>query len=180
MSEVVRELENVRAAANLADDEFAVGPPAAPAEPTGRHQQTVALDPGQAAPAGAPAGPLAGGAAVVAEPSRTQAGIIRNYIQRLGAAAVHAVGSGREAIEAVKQTGARVVVSSLHLSDMTGAQLAAALRSDPACAGVGFVLATGESDPEATAGLPRDAQTVVMPKPFDLDRLARAVASVVG
>jgi hypothetical protein len=45
---------------------------------------------------------------------------------------------------------------------------------------VGFVLATSESDPEATAGLPRDARTVVMLKPFDLDRLARSVASVVG
>lgn len=137
-----------------------------------------------AAPAPAPtvdvAGRLAGVAAVVAEPSRTQASIIRSYLQQLGATAAHTTGSGRDVIDAVKRAGAGVVVSSLHLSDMTGVALAAALRADPACAGVGFVLATSASDADATAALPRDPRTTVMPKPFDLGALAAAVATVLG
>ena len=80
----------------------------------------------------------------------------------------------------MKRVGARVVISSLHLSDMTGVQLAAALRADPAARSVGFVLATSERQPELMAGFPGDARTVVMPKPFDLARLTQAIASVTG
>jgi serine/threonine protein kinase len=117
---------------------------------------------------------------VVAEASRTQAGIIRNYLQQLGVAATHTSGSGRQAVELVKQFGAAAVVSSLHLSDMTGIRLAEALRGDPSCARVGFVLATSETDADSTAGLPTDSRTTVMPKPFDPHRLAQSVLAVVG
>jgi serine/threonine protein kinase len=117
---------------------------------------------------------------VVAEPSRTQAGIIRSYLQQVGVGSTQTAGSGRQAVEAVKQAGATVVISALHLSDMTGIQLVADLRADPKCSGVGFVLATSETDGESTAGLPQDGKTVVMPKPFDPDRLAEAVAAVAG
>jgi two-component system chemotaxis response regulator CheY len=127
----------------------------------------------------APRGPVAGLTVIVAEPSRTQAGIIRNYLQQLGAAATHVCNSGREAVETAKRLGAKVVISALHLSDMTGLQLVAALRADPTCAGVGFVLATSETDGTASQ-LVQDARTTVMVKPFDLARLSQCVASVVG
>jgi CheY-like chemotaxis protein len=83
-------------------------------------------------------------------------------------------------IDTIRRVGAGVVISSLHLSDMTGVQLAAALRADPAGRSVGFVLATTGSGSELMAGFAKDARTVVMPKPFDLDRLTKAIASVTG
>lgn len=122
---------------------------------------------------------VAGLTVVLAEASRTQAGIIRRYLQQLGAGVVHHTGSGREALEMAKRERAAVVISSMHLSDMTGPQLARAVLADLACADVGFVLATSEADTQEPGSVPDAARVTVMPKPFDPQRLARAIAAVI-
>jgi hypothetical protein len=68
----------------------------------------------------------------------------------------------------------------MHLADMTGAQLAWYLLADRGCDGVGFVLATSEADAQGPGAIPESPRVIVMPKPFDPDRLARSIASVVG
>ena len=73
-----------------------------------------------------------------------------------------------------------MVVSALHLSDMTGVELASALRADPACGGVGFVLATSEADADAAAAVAHWPRAVLIPKPFDLRHLADAIAAAAG
>jgi CheY-like chemotaxis protein len=131
-----------------------------------------------------PAPPKAGGAGgltvVLAEPSRTQAGIIRRYLEQLGAGAVHTAGTGREALELAKRERAGAIVSSMHLTDMTGVELARAVLADAACGRVGFVLATSEADALETGAVPSDPRVAIMPKPFDPERLARSIAAVVG
>ena len=99
---------------------------------------------------------------------------MRKYLQELGIENVRATGSGRQALEMAKQEGTDVILSSMHLADMTGVQLAQALHDDPGCSGVGFVLASSDSDGgEASKAL--DApRTVLLPKPFDLRRLAQS------
>jgi serine/threonine protein kinase len=189
MTEVAADLDRFLTEGATAPAEAAPSPPldrtimlgSVPPAPS---DESFELNPGGAAPGAAPpsAGPaarVAGLTAVVAEPSRTQAGIIRSFLQQLQFAAVHTCASGREAIETAKRVRADVVISSLHLSDVTGAQLAAALRADPGCANVGFILATSATDAETT-DLPRGPRTEVVVKPFDLDRFARSIAAVVG
>jgi serine/threonine-protein kinase len=131
-----------------------------------------------------PAPPQAGGmvglTVVLVEPSRTQAGIIRRYLQQLGIDTVHMTGSGREALELARRERAGVIISSMHLADMTGVQLVRTLLADPGCARIGFVLATSEADTQEPGAIPHSPRVVLMPKPFDLERLARAIASVVG
>jgi serine/threonine protein kinase len=175
MAEVVRELEQVRPQAAATSPTTLFLPPAASIAAT---DQTVTLESPLAPTDGGPS--LARLTVVIAEPSRTQAGIIRSYLKQLGIESTHATGSGRDVIETVKRAGAGVVISSLHLSDMTGVELAAALRTDPACASVGFVLVTSETGPETTAALPQDARTVVLLKPFDVEGLTRSLTAVVG
>jgi hypothetical protein len=68
----------------------------------------------------------------------------------------------------------------MHLKDMTGVQLAHALLADPACQAVGLVLATSEAESGEMEPLPDDPRMVLMPKPFDLQRLAGALAIAVG
>jgi CheY-like chemotaxis protein len=190
MAEVVTALEYIAVPAAPAPDTtgFWTAPPAAPSQPAAN---TAVLDPapgnahdtvGFEVPpvAAAPAGGAAGLTVVLAEPSRTQAGIIRRYLQQLGAAAVHATATGREALELARRERAAVIVSSMHLSDMTGAQLAAAVLADPGCAATGFVLATSEADAQEPGSVPTSPRVTVMPKPFDPDRLARSIAAVVN
>jgi two-component system chemotaxis response regulator CheY len=116
---------------------------------------------------------------ILVEPSRTQAGIIRRYLQQLGAREVHTTGSGHEALELARRERAGVIVSSMHLAEMTGVQLARALLADPGCEGTGFVLATSEADNQEPGAVPDNPRVALMPKPFDLERLARSIAAVV-
>ncbi len=194
MTEVAAALERVRAGLAPAVEgtgEWSALPPAAAAPPdrtqvydrnapAGSNVATGAFEvsPPSTATA-APAGGVAGRTIVLAEPSRTQAGIIQRYLQQLGAAHVHAAATGAEALALAKREHAAVVVSSMHLKDMTGAQLAAVVLADPACAGVGFVLATSEADTQEAGAVPTSPRVVVMQKPFDPDRLARSIAAVV-
>jgi serine/threonine-protein kinase len=169
MTDVVRALEQLQSRAGPAGAPVgAAAQPAAPADPLAR---TVAVE---------PAGGTGGLTAVLVEPSRTQAGIICRYLQQLGMGAVHLAGSGREALEVAKRERAAVVVSSMHLGDMTGAQLAWYLLADRGCEGMGFVLATSATDSLEPGAIPDSPRVVVVPKPFDLPRLGQAIGSVVG
>jgi serine/threonine-protein kinase len=192
MTEVARALEWVQAGISPAAARTGGWTPQpAPVDPPGR---TVGFDPADAGALGrtvgfetsptesgaSQPGRVAGLTVVLVEPSRTQAGIIRRYLQQLGTGAVHVTGSGREALEVAKRERAGVIVSSMHLADMTGAELARALLADPGLTGIGFVLATSEADTQEPGAVPDSPRVVLMPKPFDPQRLAQAIAAVVG
>ncbi|HEX3152763.1 MAG TPA: serine/threonine-protein kinase [Gemmataceae bacterium] len=185
MTEVVHQLEQVRTRIPSTPAKFT--PPQAAVDTS----RTVALDsPLSTTDQGTAAFELASGVAlqparppasltvIIAEPSRTQAGIIRQFLKQLGVETVHVVASGREVLDVVRQSPSAVVISSLHLSDMTGVQLAIVVRSTAELENVGFVLATTGSSSELMIGFPQDRRTVVMPKPFDLGKLSRSIALV--
>jgi hypothetical protein len=68
----------------------------------------------------------------------------------------------------------------MHLADMTGAELAQTLRNDPDCAGVGFVLASSESEGIRSSEREIGPRMALLPKPFDLGELADSLAHVTG
>ena len=189
MADVVRELEQVQARGGPAGSgvrpSAAAGPVATPGSTavmaagagsaeTGQFE----VSPGLLSPPPSPTGPVAGLTVVLAEPSRTQAGIIRRFLQQLGAGAVHAAGGGAEALALARRERAGVIVSAMHLADMTGLDLARAVLADPGCAGVGVVLASSGSEAGEAGPFPDSPRVTLMPKPFDPDRLAPAVAAV--
>jgi two-component system chemotaxis response regulator CheY len=103
---------------------------------------------------------------------------VRKYLQELGCTSIAAATSGEKALEIARVTPPSVVVSALHLSDMTGVQLAEKLWSEKALSGVGFVLITSQSDAE-DANVPKAAGALVrLTKPFDAARLGTALTSV--
>src|SRR5262249_11856830 len=108
------------------------------------------------------------------------ASIVRQYLRKLGIEKVHATSSGRQALELAKQHGAQVLLSAMHLADMTGLQLAQALHADPDCPGVGFVLASSESDGGEAGKAPDIPRSALLPKPFDLHQLAQSLAQATG
>lgn len=196
LAEVVRALEGVRSAVSLADT---AGPATRGLAPEGASPSDVTM---MINPVG-PVGPdhlgltLPGSGAgdeptlssvrqvanlrvVLVEPSRAQANIVRKYLQQLGIENVRLTSSGREALELGKQGGTDVILSSMHLADMTGVQLAQALHDDPGCARVGFVLASSESDGGEAGQALLAPLTVLLPKPFDRLRLAQSLAQAGG
>jgi CheY-like chemotaxis protein len=123
---------------------------------------------------------LAGRTVVIVEPSRTQAGFIRRYLDQLKINVAKAVTSGQEALAAAKECRADAIINAMHLADMTGVQLAKVLAADPACADIGFILATSETDGNPIAELPTARAVVVLSKPFDVTSLTRAVAQAIS
>ncbi len=144
--------------------------------PNSETDHAAALSDTQATPAAAAPRRLEELTIVLVEPSRTQAGIVRTYLRELGIDKVHATGAGRQALALARETHADVVLSAMHLTDMTGLQLLQALRTDTVCAGLGFILASSATGSDATEELPREPRTVLMPKPFDVRKLAQALA----
>lgn len=117
---------------------------------------------------------------VFVECSRPQASIIRSYLEQLGIEKIHSAGSGQQALEIARREGAHVLLSAMHLSDMTGLELAHALHADPRCADVGFVLASSEADGWDPGTELNSSRMVMLAKPFDLPRLARSLAQAIG
>ena len=105
---------------------------------------------------------------------------MRKYLQELGVENVRVTSSGSEALELGKQKGTDVILSSMHLADMTGVQLVQALHDDPACDRVGFVLASSESDGGDAIKALDAPLTVLLPKPFTVRGLAQALAQATG
>ena len=65
---------------------------------------------------------------VLVEPSRLQSRIVRGYLREIGVEAVSPTDSGAEALAIARSGGADVILSAMHLADMTGLDLAQALR----------------------------------------------------
>jgi two-component system chemotaxis response regulator CheY len=156
----------------------------APAQPP---IPTVAVTPGPQAAANqtvalAPArDPGTGGALILlVEPSRAQAVIIRKYLQDIGFQEITTASSGQKALELALQARPQVVISAMHLADMTGMQLAQKIGAAAVGSPPGFVLVTSQAD-AGEANLRSQAGDIVrLPKPFSLEELAQALAVALG
>jgi serine/threonine protein kinase len=118
--------------------------------------------------------------ALLVEPSRSQAVIIRTYLQGLGFSDISILSSGQQALEAAGNAPPSVVLSAMHLKDMTGLELARRMRSEEAFGGVGFVLISSESDAQELGSLSQAGHIIRLTKPFTADQLARALAAATG
>jgi serine/threonine protein kinase/DNA-binding response OmpR family regulator len=115
---------------------------------------------------------------LLVEPSRTQSGIIRRYLQGQGVQHIVAVATGQEALAAVKSDRPDALVSALHLSDMTGVQLAQQVRADHKEAAPGFVLISSEAERSEAGSLSKCGKAVLLQKPFSPEQLVQALKVV--
>jgi two-component system chemotaxis response regulator CheY len=118
----------------------------------------------------------AGMTVLLVEPSRSQAVIIRGYLQKLGFPDVPTASSGQQALESARAAPPRVVISAMHLADMTGLQLEQKLRVEESLSLTGFILITSQADAREANSLSQVGNIVRLPKPFDLDHLAQALS----
>jgi serine/threonine protein kinase len=117
---------------------------------------------------------------VIVEPSRVQAGFIRKYLEAQELVAAAAVGTGAAAVAAVREHQPDAVVSSLHLSDMTGVELAKRIRDEFKDDRPGFVLITSEADGSDPGTLSRLNRVHLLSKPFTQEQLVQALIVVTG
>jgi two-component system chemotaxis response regulator CheY len=112
---------------------------------------------------------------VLVEPSRAQSKIIIKQFIELGIGQYKHFATGTAAIEAIYEDVPDLVISSLHLEDMTGHDLVLKMRANPTTENTPFILISTttsfrELDPIKQAGA-----SAVLPKPFVVKDLQRAV-----
>lgn len=115
---------------------------------------------------------------VLVEPSRTQSGIIRKYLQDQGVSQVVAAASGQEALQAVHSERPNVIVSAMHLKDMTGVELAQRVRKQNPDTAMGFVLISSEAEGSEADSLSKCGKAITLQKPFTPEKLVEALKVV--
>src|SRR5262249_8094411 len=128
----------------------------------------------------APTAPVPALNVILVEPSRTQSAIIRRHLQGQGVQNIVTAANGREALQAVRSERRDVVVCALHLSDMTGLQLAEQIRREIKTAPPGFVLISSEAESEGVGSLSRFGKAILLKKPFTAPQLGEALRFVSG
>jgi two-component system, sensor histidine kinase and response regulator len=117
---------------------------------------------------------------VIVEDSRTQAESLRSLLDDAGFDVVVAR-TGAEAIDALRKVSADLVVSDVIMPGMSGFDLCAALRADPALRDIPCILLTSLADPlDVMRGLESGADNYVT-KPYEpaqlLQRIERTLVS---
>jgi serine/threonine protein kinase len=117
---------------------------------------------------------------LIVEPSRVQASIMRKYLEAQDLTVSAVVGTGADALAAVRQHKPDAVLCSYHLTDTSGVDLAGLLHAELAEAAPGFVLVSSEDDGSKAGAMSRLARTVVLLKPFTPEQLVLALGLATG
>ena len=173
MAEVVRALETI-----AFQPLFPPKPSGPPIGQTARPTPTVDIAP--AAPTNQTVDLAAGGdtglgskTILLVEPSRSQAVIIRGYLQKLGYQNVPTAPTGQKALELARAAPPGVVISAMHLADMTGMQLVQKMTGEVLLCSTRFVLITSQAEAQEAHFQGQSQNVVRLHKPFDLDQLSR-------
>jgi len=112
---------------------------------------------------------------LVIEPSKVQAKIIQNHFQDALVDHIQIAHSGAQALEILSNNLPDLVVSSLYLPDMTGTELVISMRNDERLEKLPFMLISSETSFEQLDPIRQAGVVAILPKPFILDDLKRAL-----
>jgi len=106
------------------------------------------------------------------EPSHTQQHIIRQFLFDLGISNITLIKSGKETLDLLKQSAPDLIMSSMYLPDMTGADLVLEIRNNSDSYDMAFLLISSETNISYLEPIRQAGAIAILPKPFtsnDLD-----------
>ena len=114
---------------------------------------------------------------LLVEPSATQQRIIQDYLSELGAHEPNQVHTAGEALAAMRNRVPDLVISAMHLPDMTGTELIQKMRDDAATLDVAFILISSETSMRYLEPLRQAGVISILPKPFSRNQLRTSLLS---
>ena len=114
---------------------------------------------------------------LLVEPSGTQQRIIQDYLSELGAHEPNQVHTAGEALAAMRNRVPDLVISAMHLPDMTGTELIQQMRDDAATLDVAFILISSETSIRYLEPLRQAGVISILPKPFSRNQLRTSLLS---
>jgi two-component system chemotaxis response regulator CheY len=112
---------------------------------------------------------------LLVEPSGTQHRIIEDYLTQLGAEQLQWTDSGRKALDQMRAHPPDLVISAMHLPDMTGTELVQQMRKDDSLLDTAFMLVSSETGIRYLEPLRQAGVIAILPKPFNLEQLSKSL-----
>ena len=109
------------------------------------------------------------------EPSHTQQRIILKHLADLGIVNVECYTEAASAQVGIHRLVPDLVISSMHLPDMTASEFVQLMRSDPEVQDVPFMLISSETSYRYLEPLRQAGVVAILPKPFNHEDLKRAL-----
>lgn len=116
---------------------------------------------------------------LVIEPSRMQRNIIVGNLRALGVQEIEEFSEAHEALDRMQTITPDIVMSAMHLSDMTGSELVGEMRKIDGLDDVAFFLISSETLYRYLEPIRQSGAATILPKPYDPEELRKALMSAV-
>ena len=116
-------------------------------------------------------------AVLLVEPSSAQKNIICTYLEKLDVANICWVKTGELAMENMRKDTPDLVISAMHLEDMTGAELVQNMRMVSSTESLPFMLVSSETSFRYLEPIRQAGVIAILPKPFSPEQLKVALES---
>ncbi len=113
----------------------------------------------------------------VVEPSSTQWHFIQKQLEEMGVTRADCFKTAQEALDDMRQFQPDLVISAMHLPDMTGTELVHAMRGDVVLEAIPFMLISSEVSDYYLEPIRQAGVIAILPKPFNPGDLKRALYS---
>lgn len=114
---------------------------------------------------------------VLVEPSSTQRHIIREFLTMSTIRNLDCVESGRSALQTIENRRPDLVISAMHLPDMTGVELIETMRSSESLRDIAFILISSETNYRYLEPIRQAGAVAILPKPFEYEQLNKALVT---
>ncbi len=114
---------------------------------------------------------------VVVEPSSTQWRVIASHLNSLGVVKVERFQDAQHCLKDIKTFKPDLVISTMHLPDMTATELVQVMRKVPDLEDISFMVISSELSDYYLEPIRQAGVIAILPKPFDVADLKRALFS---
>lgn len=112
---------------------------------------------------------------LLVEPSSTQQRIIRNHLQDIGIDKISCHNNAHSALDEMQSYTPDLVISAMHMEDMTGTELVQNMRMHDITLDIPFMLISSETSFHYLDPIRQAGAIAILPKPFELEQLKRAL-----
>lgn len=112
---------------------------------------------------------------MLVEPSKTQVHVISDDLREFGVKQIVHAETGIEALELMNRDVPDLVMSAMHLPDMTGTELVTSMRNSERLRDVNFILISSETGYRYIEPIKQAGVVAILSKPFAKEQLKRAL-----
>lgn len=112
---------------------------------------------------------------LLVEPSSTQGNIIGEFLAMSAIRHMDNVKTGKDALQAMEKQQPHLVISAMHLPDMTGVELIETMRSRDDLRDIAFILISSETKISYLDPIRQAGAVAILPKPFEYEHLRKAL-----